>query len=95
VTVWADRDVIHLLIAGARAERDAVVEIGHTASRSGLVSLGERLLAAEILGRRRVSIRIEEPTLMFFDPDTRERLRTRPNPLRHASSPPVRHATPR
>ena len=29
----------------------------------------------------RVAIRIEETTLMFFDPDTRELLRTRPNPL--------------
>jgi hypothetical protein len=28
-----------------------------------------------------VSIRIEDSTLMFFDPDTRELLRTRPNPL--------------
>src|SRR5918998_3355864 len=28
-----------------------------------------------------VSIRIEQATLMFFDPDTRELLRDRPNPL--------------
>ena len=47
-----------------------------------MVSLGGRyLLAAEILAGRRVTIRIEENTLMFFDPDTRELLRTRPNPL--------------
>jgi hypothetical protein len=44
--------------------------------------LGNRqLLAAEVLAGRRVSIRIEDATLMFFDPDTRELLRTRPNPL--------------
>jgi hypothetical protein len=39
------------------------------------------VMAAEILGGRRVAIRIEDATLMFFDPDTRELLRTRPNPL--------------
>ena len=39
------------------------------------------MLAAEILGGRLVGIRIEENTLMFFDPETRELLRTRPNPL--------------
>ena len=48
----------------------------------GIVSLANhQLLAAEILGGRRVTIRIEQATLMFFDPDTRELLRTRPNPL--------------
>jgi hypothetical protein len=36
---------------------------------------------AEILGGRRVGIRIEQNTLMFFDPQTRELLRTRPSPL--------------
>jgi hypothetical protein len=50
--------------------------------RGGIISLGNhQLLAAEILAGRRVSIRIEPATLMFFDPDTRELLRTRPNPL--------------
>jgi hypothetical protein len=39
------------------------------------------ILAAEILGGRRVNIRIEEHTLLFFDPETRELLRTRVNPL--------------
>jgi hypothetical protein len=38
-------------------------------------------MAAEILGGMRIAIRIEETTLMFFDPGTRELLRTRPNPL--------------
>jgi hypothetical protein len=40
-------------------------------------------MAAEILAGRRVSIRIEDTTLRFFDPDTRELLRSRPNPLTH------------
>ena len=36
---------------------------------------------AEILGGTLVSIRIENDTLMFFDPTTRVLLRTRPSPL--------------
>jgi hypothetical protein len=51
-------------------------------SATDLASLGShRLLAAEIHSGRRVSIRIDTTTLMFFDSDTRELLRTRPNPL--------------
>ena len=38
-------------------------------------------IAAEILGGMLVSIRIEQNTLMFFDPATRVLLRTRPSPL--------------
>jgi hypothetical protein len=48
----------------------------------GITSLGGKVvLAAEILAGRRGGIRIEPETLMFFDPETRELLRTRPNPL--------------
>ena len=58
------------------------VEVERCISRLGLVSLaGRQLLAAEILGGRRVGIRIEPATLMFYDLDTRELLRTRKNPL--------------
>ena len=39
------------------------------------------VLAADILGGRRVGIRLDTTTLSFFDPDTRQLLRTRPNPL--------------
>jgi hypothetical protein len=39
------------------------------------------VLAAEILGGRRVGIRIEPATLMFYDLGSRELLRTRANPL--------------
>ena len=56
---------------------------GSTASPPAAASspLGNRqLLAAEIVGGRRVTIRIEDTTLMFFDPDIRELLRIRPNP---------------
>jgi transposase InsO family protein len=113
VTLWADHDLIHLSIAGARVktlrshlstndlaalaatggrpagppplpppEPGSALEVDRTVSRGGLVSLGNhQLLAAEILAGRRVTIRIEATTLMFFDPDTRELLRTRPNPL--------------
>jgi hypothetical protein len=64
------------------AEAGSAVEVDRTVSKAGTVSLAGRIvLAAEILGGRRVSVRIEEHTLMFFDPYTRELLRTRPNPL--------------
>jgi transposase InsO family protein len=113
VTFWADPDVIHVLVAGARVKtvrshlstadlagllrqggRPAgpppmpppqpgdVVEVDRTVNRTGSVSLGQRLVvAADVLGGRRVSIRIDTTTLSFFDPQTRQLLRTRPNPL--------------
>ena len=58
------------------------IEVERCVSRLGLVSLGgKQLLAAEILGGRRVGIRIEPATLMFYDLESRELLRTRKNPL--------------
>ena len=60
------------------------VEVERIVSKDGLVTLGgHMLLAAEILGGQRVGIRIEAATLMFYDLDSRELLRTRPNPLTH------------
>ncbi|MFE6959025.1 IS481 family transposase [Streptomyces sp. NPDC057696] len=57
-------------------------EVDRTVNNSGLVGLGRhQVLAADILGGRRVSIRIEAATLSFFDPTSRELLRVRPNPL--------------
>jgi hypothetical protein len=51
-------------------------------SKDGNISLaGHVLLAAEILGGQRVGIRIEPATLMIYDLDSRELLRTRANPL--------------
>ena len=64
------------------AEPGAAIEVDRIVSKDGAVHLANRyVLAAEILGGRRVSVRIEESTLMFFDPATRELLRTRPSPL--------------
>lgn len=64
------------------AEPGTAVEVDRTVSRAGTVSLAGRIvLAAEILGGRRVTVRIEDDTLMFFDLATRELLRTRPNPI--------------
>jgi transposase InsO family protein len=64
------------------AEDGAAIEVDRAVNNSGLVGLGGRqVLAAEILGGRPVIVRIEPQTLMFLDPDTRELLRTRPNPL--------------
>jgi transposase InsO family protein len=63
-------------------EDGQAVEVDRPVSRGGLVSLGRhRLLAAEILGGQLTGIRIEEHTLMFYDPESRILLRTRPNPL--------------
>lgn len=115
VTFWADTDVVHLLIAGARvktvrshlsvadlaalaarggrragppplpsADDGGALEVDRVVNNCGLVSLaGKQLLAAEILGGRQVGVRIDAATLQFFDPATRELLRTRPNPLTH------------
>ena len=67
---------------GSRAGR-TIVEVERTVAKPGTVSLGSRVvLAAEILAGRRVGIYIEDGApLLFFDPQTRELLRTRPNPL--------------
>lgn len=113
VRFWADCDLIHLLIGGARIktvrshlsvkdlakltaegavcagpsplppiEDGNAVEVDRLVNRTGLVSLANQVvLAAEILAGRRVGIRIEPATLMFFDLESRELLRTRPNPL--------------
>ena len=64
------------------AEPGAAIEVDRIVSKNGQVHLASRyVMAAEILGGMRVAIRIEETTLMFFKSDTRELLRTRPNPL--------------
>jgi len=77
------------------AEPGTALEIDRIVSRGGTVSLGNTVvLAAEILGGRRVSIRIDDATLMFFDPDTRELLRTRPNPLNWDQARTLRGARP-
>ena len=63
-------------------EDGAAVEVDRCIGSGGITSLGGQVvLAAEILAGRRVGIRIEPETLMFFDLQTRELLRTRPNPL--------------
>lgn len=85
-------DLARLATVGARpagppplptaADTDGVVEVERVVSRAGTVSLGGSVVvAAEILAGRQVGIRIEGSTLMFFDLDSRELLRSRPNPL--------------
>ncbi|MEV4672139.1 hypothetical protein AB0K34_10855 [Actinomadura sp. NPDC049382] len=64
------------------AEDGDAVEVDRTVNKDGNVGLGGRMVpAAEILRGRRVGIRIDPATLMFFDLQTRELLRTRPNPF--------------
>ncbi|MGW6496843.1 IS481 family transposase [Nonomuraea angiospora] len=78
-----------------QAENDAVVEVERTVNKHGMVSLaGRYLLAAEILGGWRVTIRIEENTLMFLDAESRQLLRVRPNPLIWAKCLQLRGARP-
>jgi transposase InsO family protein len=84
-------DLARLAASGGRAagppplpaaEPGSAIEVDRVVSKDGQVSLGGRYtIAAEILGGRLVSIRIEDGTLMFFDPGTRVLLRTRPSPL--------------
>jgi transposase InsO family protein len=63
-------------------EEGTAVEVDRAVNNTGLVGLaGKQVLAAEILGGRPVIVRVEAQTLMFLDPDTRELLRVRPNPL--------------
>ncbi|MEU7650785.1 transposase [Micromonospora taraxaci] len=65
-----------------QAPPGVAVEVDRSINRGGHVSLGQHIvLAAEILGGQRVGIRIEDKTLSFFDLDTGQLLRTRPNPL--------------
>ncbi|MGW2971520.1 IS481 family transposase [Streptomyces mirabilis] len=76
-------------VAPLPADDGAAFEVDRVVNNSGLVGLGGRqVLAAEILGGRQVGIRIDEETLSFFDPSSRELLRVRPNPL---SGEEVRH----
>ncbi|WEO95334.1 IS481 family transposase [Streptomyces sp. FXJ1.172] len=64
------------------AGEGAAFEVDRVVNNSGLVGLGgHQVLAAEILGGRQVGIRIDDETLSFFDPSSRELLRVRPNPL--------------
>jgi transposase InsO family protein len=60
-----------------------IVEVERTVARAGTISLGSRIvLVAWVLAGRRVGVWIEEGApLLFFEPETRELLRTRPNPL--------------
>ncbi|WP_404816995.1 IS481 family transposase [Streptomyces thermolineatus] len=92
-TVWSHlsvADLGRLVARGGRAAGPpplpagdgAAFEVDRVVNSSGLVGLGgHQVLAAEILGGRQVGIRIDDETLSFFDPSSRELLRVRPNPL--------------
>jgi transposase InsO family protein len=60
----------------------AAVEVDRVVSTGGTVSLlGRPVLAAEILAGQRVTVRIDDTTLTYFDTETRQLLRTRPSPF--------------
>jgi transposase InsO family protein len=101
----SDNDLTRLAASGGRPagppplpapEGDgAAVEVDRVVSKAGTISLGGRVvLAAEILGGRQVTIRIDGMTLSFFDPDTRELLRSRPSPFTYAQAAQLRGARP-
>jgi transposase InsO family protein len=73
----------------------AAVEVDRVVSTAGTVSLaGRPVLAAEILAGQRVTVRIDGTTLAFFDPETRELLRSRPSPLSYDQAAQLRGARP-
>lgn len=87
-------DLTHLAARGAMpagspplpavtgSQPSSVVEVDRVVSAGGTIAVGGTVvLAAEILAGRRVGVRLEEATMLVFDLDTRELLRTRPNPL--------------
>jgi transposase InsO family protein len=101
----SDNDLARLAATGGRPAgppplpppdtNGAAVEVDRVVSRAGTVSLGGRVvLAAEILGGRRVTIRIDDTALVFFDPETRELLRTRPSPYSYTQARRFRGARP-
>jgi hypothetical protein len=97
-------DLAALAAAGGRpagppplppAEPGAAIEADRIVSRNGAVHLaGQHVAAGEILAGRQVGIRIEATTLMFFDPQTRQLLRTRPSPLSREQARQLRGARP-
>ena len=73
----------------------AAVEVDRVVSTAGTVSLaGRPVLAAEILAGRRVTVRVDGTALAFFDPDTRELLRSRPSPFTYDQATQLRGARP-
>jgi hypothetical protein len=91
----AGRPLVDRVQGGWGDDDSGAVEVDRTINASGLVSLaGRQLLAAEILAGRRVTIRLDSPALQVLDPDSRELLRTRPNPLSPAQTARLRGARP-
>jgi transposase InsO family protein len=98
-------DLAHLAANGGRPagppplpppeSEGAAVEVDRVVSTAGTVSLaGRPVLAAEILSGRRVTVRIDGTALAFFDPETRELLRTRPSPYSYDQAAQLRGARP-
>jgi transposase InsO family protein len=101
----SDNDLVRLAATGGRPagppplprpQTDgAAVEVDRVVSTAGTVSLlGRPVLAAEILAGRRVTVRIDDSALVFFDPETRELLRTRPSPITYDQAMRLRGARP-
>jgi hypothetical protein len=85
----------HDLVRAAPPPRRWSRSSGPSRGRERFASDSHALLAAEILAGRRVGIYIEQGApLLIFDPETRELLRTRPNPLTHEDAVRLQSARP-
>jgi hypothetical protein len=77
------------------AEPGAAIEADRVVSKDGQVHLASRYVrVSDTVGGARVSVRIEDGLLMFFDPQTRELLRTQPSPLTFEQARRLRGARP-
>jgi transposase InsO family protein len=83
-------DLAALVAKGARpagpppipVEPGTAVEVERLVRRNGTISLGDHQVSVgEINAGRQVGIRIDGDTLLVFDPETRELLRSRTHPL--------------
>ena len=73
----------------------AAIEVDRVVSNDGQVHLASRYVrVSDTVGGARVSVRIEDDLLMFFDPQTRELLRTQPSPLTFEQARRLRGARP-
>jgi transposase InsO family protein len=61
---------------------ETAIEVDRTVTTAGTVSIaGHHVTVGESHAGRRVGVRLETATVSFFDPDTRQLLRARPNPI--------------
>lgn len=84
-----------LPVAAATVGPTEAIELDRAVSTAGFVMVGNHIVKMnELRAGTRVGIRLDEPTLTLFDLDSRELLRSHPNPLTPAEMLKVRGARP-